>query len=320
MTFRFPVTEKMLGYCSEISLLLGRFEGLSSPTPQPQLRRSNRIKTIQGSLSIEGNTLSLDQVTALFGDKRVLGPAKDVQEVKNAIKAYERLKDYKIFSTASLREGHKILMQGLISDAGKWRQGQVGIIKGSKVSHVAPPAKRVPELMEALFAELKKSQTLHPLLRAASAHYEIEFIHPFSDGNGRIGRLWQAAHLFHYHPLFEFLSVESIVKKRQAGYYEALENSDSEGNAKHFIEFSLQTILESLEEFLDQIKPEPLTAKTRLEKAREKFGKGQFSRQDYLKFFKTLSTATASRDLKEGVAQKQLKKTGEQATTRYVFV
>jgi hypothetical protein len=143
----------MLQSCTEIGLLLGRYEGLMSPVPQPQLRRLNRIKTIQGSLAIEGNSLSLDQVTALFGDKKVLGPKKDVLEVTNAIHAYECLKDYKVHSTPSFRAAHKNLMNGLIPDAGKWRQGQVGIFKGSKVSHVAPPAKRVPQLMETLFAD-----------------------------------------------------------------------------------------------------------------------------------------------------------------------
>ncbi len=317
--FRFPITPEMLKACSDISLLLGRYEGLMSPVPQPQLRRSNRIKTIQGSLSIEGNSLSLSQVTAIFGDKKVLGPKKDVLEVKNAIEAYERLRSYHPFATNSFREGHRILMNGLIEDAGKWRRGQVGIIKGSKVSHVAPPAKRVPELMENLFSSLKKSKDLHPLVRAASAHYEIEFIHPFLDGNGRVGRLWQEVLLLSFHPLFEFLSVESIIKKRQDEYYTALEKSDREGNARLFVEFSLQTILSSLEEFLDELKPGPMTSTMRLEKAKEHFGSAEFSRINYLRFFKSLSTATASRDLKEGVDLKLLKKKGERAIARYLF-
>ena len=317
--FRFTVTPQMLKSCTEIGLLLGRYEGLMSPVPQPQLRRLNRIKTIQGSLAIEGNSLSLDQITALFGDKKVLGPKKDILEVTNAIKAYERLKDYKEYSTFSLRVAHKNLMDELIPDAGRWRQGQVGIFKGSKVSHVAPPAKRVPALMEKLFADLKITKTLHPLIRAASVHYEIEFIHPFSDGNGRIGRLWQAVHLLGYHPLFEFLSVESIVKDRQIEYYEALERSDHDGSARLFVEFSLQTILDSLSEFLAELKPAPLTAETRLEKAKEFFGNNQFGRIDYLKFFKSLSTATASRDLKVGVENRLLKKFGERALARYSF-
>ncbi len=309
----------MLKSCTEIGLLLGRYEGLMSPVPQPQLRRLNRIKTIQGSLSIEGNSLSLDQVTALFGDEKILGPKKDVLEVTNAIHAYECLKDYKVYSTPSFRVAHKNLMNDLIPDAGKWRHGQVGIFKGSKVSHVPPPAKRVPQLMETLFADLKKSKDLHPLVRAASVHYEIEFIHPFSDGNGRVGRLWQAVHLLSFHPLFEFLSVESIVKDRQVEYYEALEQSDRDGSARIFVEFSLQTVLDSLTEFLEEIKPAPLNAETRLDKAKEHFGDIQFGRIDYIKFFKSLSTATASRDLKEGVDKKLLKKIGERATARYMF-
>ena len=317
--FQLPLTPQMLTLCTEIGVLLGRYEGLMSPVPQPQLRRLNRIKTIQGSLAIEGNSLSLDQVTAIFGDRKVLGPKKDVLEVSNAIHAYDCLSDYRLYSTLSFRAAHKNLMKGLIPDAGLWRAGQVGIFKGSKVSHVAPPAKRVPQLMENLFADLKKSKNLHPLVRAASVHYEIEFIHPFSDGNGRVGRLWQGVHLLSFHPLFEFLSVESIVKDRQLEYYEALERSDREGSARIFVEFSLKTVLDALTEFLGEVRPAPLSSETRLEKAREHFGDLLFGRIDYIKFFKSLSTATASRDLKEGVDKKILKKIGERATARYIF-
>lgn len=249
----------------------------------------------------------------------MLGPKKDILEVTNAINAYQALPEYKPYSTQSFRLAHKNLMDGLVSDAGKWRQGQVGILKGSKVSHVAPPAKRVPFLMDDLFSGLKKSKQLHPLIKAASVHYEIEFIHPFMDGNGRIGRLWQAVHLLIFHPLFEFISVESIVKKRQAQYYKTLERSDQEGNARIFVEFSLQTVLDSLGEFIYDLKPAPLTADTRLEKAKDHFEKSEFGRIDYIKFFKSLSTATASRDLKQGVDEKILKKIGELSAARYIF-
>ncbi len=309
----------MLNMCSEISLLLGRYEGLVSPLPQPKLRKANRIRTIQGSLSIEGNTLNLEQVTALLDNKKVLGPLKDILEVKNAITAYDGLRSYKPYLTTSLRHGHLNLMKDLIPDAGKWRQGQVGIIKGSKVSHVAPPAKRVPELMETLFSTLKKANNLHPLIKAAAVHYEIEFIHSFSDGNGRIGRLWQSVHLLNHHPLFEFLSVESIIKGKQESYYNALESADHQGHAKVFIEFSLQTIYEALSEFLEELRPSPMTTDIRLEKARAFFGQETFRRIDYIKFFKTISSATASRDLKEGVSRKLLKKIGNRALTSYVF-
>lgn len=317
--FKFPITQEMLGFCTEIALLLGKYEGLMSPVPQPQLRKSNRIKTIQGSLAIEGNSLNLDQVTALFGEKKVLGPRKDILEVTNAIKAYEQLSGYEPYSTSSFRSAHGVLMKGLVEDAGKWRKGQVGILKGSKVSHVAPPAKRVPELMKALFLEQKKAKNLHPLIKAASVHYEIEFIHPFMDGNGRMGRLWQTVHLLDFHPLFEFLSVESIIKQRQKDYYEALEQSDHEGNARVFVEFSLQTVLDSLAEFLNDLKPSPMSPEDRLQRAKEYFGNEAFARIDYIKFFKSLSTATASRDLKQGVDKRVLKKQGERANTRYVF-
>ncbi len=309
----------MLQSCAEISLLLGRYEGLMSPVPQPRLRRTHRIKTIQGSLAIEGNTLSLEQVTAVFDQKRVLGPKKEILEVQNAIETYQKMGQFKPHSIASFQAAHRLLMKGLIPDAGKWRKGQVGILKGSKVSHIAPPAPRVPDLMEQLFSTLNKSKNLHPLLRAAWVHYEVEFIHPFSDGNGRMGRLWQTVHLVSHHPLFEFLSVESIIRDRQREYYYALERSDKDGHAGTFVEFSLATMASALSEFINELRPGRVTASSRVDKAREHFGQLEFSRLDYLRFFKTLSTATASRDLKEGVESKRLRRSGERALTRYRF-
>ena len=319
MPYRFAITPGMLSICTEITHLLGKYEGLMSPIPQPQLRRLNRIKTIQGSLSIEGNSLSLDQVTDLIDDKKVIGPSKDILEVKNAITAYARLREYNPNSTQSIRAAHAILMKNLIKDAGQWRKGQVGIIKGTQVSHVAPPAKRIPGLMENLFSALKQNKSIHPLIRAATAHYEIEFTHPFSDGNGRIGRLWQQVHLLSHHPLFEYLSVESLIKKKQDDYYKALEKSDRMGNASVFVEFSLDVVLKSLKETLSALRPEPLNSKSRLEKAKEQFRTSFFTRRAYLDFFKILSTATASRDLKEGIDLKVLEKKGQHATTQYRF-
>ena len=319
MNFKLQLTPRMVRSCTQICEIIGKYEGLSRPIPQPQLRKSNRIKTVQGSVAIEGNTLSLEQVTDLFSDKRVVGPAKDILEVKNAILAYENLARYRPFSTESFKSAHQLIMKGLLDEAGSWRKGQVGILKRSQVSHIAPPARQVPSLMNELFTTLKREHELHPILRAAWAHYEIEFVHPFADGNGRMGRLWQAVHLYQYHPIFEFVPVESMIQGKQSDYYDALERSDREGNAWPFVEFCTAMIFEALTEFMDQIKVEPLTAERRIEQARAHFMASEFSRLDYLKLFKTVSTATASRDLKQGVILKILIKVGEKAMTRYRF-
>jgi Fic family protein len=319
MGFKVSLSPLMLKLCTEIATTLGRYEGLTGNAPQPRLRRANRIRTIQGSVAIEGNTLSLEQVTSLLDHKLVVGPKREILEVRNAIAAYERLADFKPHSTASLKAAHKILMEGLIPDAGKWRKGQVGILKGSKVGHLAPPAARVPALLDELFETLKKREDIHPLVRASWAHYEIEFIHPFSDGNGRAGRLWQAVHLFDFHPLFEFLPVESTIKDLQAEYYEALERSDRTRDPGAFIEFSLGAIHIALSDLMHELRPEPITPESRLERAREHFGSEKFSRAEYLKQFKTLSTATASRDLALGVEKKLLQRKGDRILARYRF-
>lgn len=315
----FSLTPTMLSFCLEISRLLGQYEGLLSPKPQPQLRRKNRIKTVQGSLSIEGNTLSLDQITAIFEKKKVMGDRREILEVTNTIDAYEKASQFSPMSEKSLLKAHETLMRGLISDAGQWRKTQVGILKGSKVSHVAPKAEFVPRLMENLFTFLKHDTQTQALIKACVFHYEIEFIHPFTDGNGRMGRLWQHVLLLKYHPLFEFVPIESIIKEHQKEYYKVLEVSDRAGSSDAFIEFSLKTILEALKEFFEEIRPEPQTAETRLKLAKAHFGKGEFKRRDYLQVFKTLSTATASRDLQWGVGKGLLRRLGEKALAKYSF-
>ena len=316
----FTLTPEMLLQCAKITQLLGRYEGLLSPKPQPLLRRQNRVRTIRDSLAIEGNTLSIDQVTAIFDGKRVLGPKKEILEVTNAIRVYDEAPSLNPLSSKDLRKAHGILMRGLIEDAGKWRGTDVGILKGTRVSHLAPRANRVSELMENLFGFLKTKTEIHALIKSSIFHYELEFIHPFSDGNGRMGRLWQHVILLHYHPLFEYIPIESIIKAHQKTYYDVLEKSDKKGDCSFFIDFSLKVILEALAEFLEQLRLEPLTLDTRLEKASAHFGKQKFSRKDYLAFFKSLSTATASRDLQQGVEKKLIRKFGEKALSKYVFI
>lgn len=315
----FTITPRIVTLISEVSLLLGKYEGLHAPVPQPKLRRRNRIRTIKDSLAIEGNTLDLKQVTALLEGKRVLGPEKDILEVRNAAALYARLGEFNPESVRDLLSAHHALMKDLVPDAGKFRRGAVGILKGSKVSHLAPPAKLVPKLMDELFSYLKAERQLSPILKACVFHYELEFIHPFSDGNGRMGRLWQSVILTRFNPVFEYLPVESLIRERQAEYYRALEESDKKGDCERFLEFSLEAIKVSLQELLEQLKPEPETPELRLQIARRLFSDRKFTRKDYLGVFKTVSTATASRDLALGVASGLLTKRGDKANTVYFF-
>ena len=316
----FTITSSMLLRCTQITKLLGKYEGLMSPKPQPLLRRQNRIRTIRDSLAIEGNSLTMDQVSTIFDGKRVVGLKREILEVVNAIKVYEEAPNLDPLSSKSLRKAHGILMGGLIDDTGKWRATDVGILKGSKVSHLASRARLVPELMDGLFDFVKKGNDIHALIKSSIFHYELEFIHPFSDGNGRMGRLWQHVILLKFHPLFENIPVESIIKAHQKKYYEVLEKSDRKGDCSPFIDFSLEVILEGLQEFLEALRPEPVTVETRLEKATIHFEKKRFSRKEYLNFFKSLSTATASRDLQYGVEKKLLRKFGDKALARYIFL
>ena len=212
------------------------------------------------------------------------------------------------------------MLQGLVPDAGRLRSTNVGILKGSRVSHVAPKPSLVPGLMRDLFAFIKEDKDVHPLIKSCIFHYEFEFIHPFSDGNGRIGRLWQSALLLHYHPLFEFTPVESLIKKKRSSYYKALEISDKKGQSTDFVLFMLETIREALETLLSELQPTPETSESRVQRAKERFGKETFSRKEYLRFQKTISTATASRDLARAVEQGVLKKTGDKALAEYSFL
>ena len=309
----------MLDLCMAIARLVGQYEGIQLPTPQPMLIRRNRIRTIQSSLAIEGNRLSEHQVTAILDHKRVIGPSKDILEVQNAINAYEALPRYKVYELSSLLQSHQIMMRGLVPDAGRLRSGNVGILKGSRVSHVAPKPSLVPALMRDLLAFIKDDHHVHALIKSCVFHYEFEFIHPFSDGNGRIGRLWQSALLLQYHPLFEFTPVESLIKKKRRAYYEALELSDKKGQSTGFVLFMLDTIRESLETFLFELHPVRETSKSRIQRAKACFLKKSFSRKEYRQFQKMISTATASRDLSRAVKQGVLKKTGDKALAEYSF-
>ncbi len=314
----FKITNRILSLAAEIARFLGQYEGINSPVPEPKLRRLNQLRTIQGSLAIEGNTLDLNQVTAILEGRRVIGDRREILEIRNAIDAYAR--KWNPLSKADLLKAHGVLMSGLVPDAGKFRSTNVGIIKNSKMSHVAPKPNFVPKLMSDLFHFLKSDRSISPVIKACLFHYELEFIHPFADGNGRIGRLWQHVILLSESPIFAFIPVESIIKDRQEAYYIALSDSDKAGEATAFIEFSLSTIRDGLAELMEQTRAKPITTDGRLDIALSTFGSKVFTRKDYLNRFKSISTSTASRDLAAGVKSRKLKKTGDKAQAHYRFI
>lgn len=298
----------------EISQKMGAINSPLLIKQAPALRKRNRIRTIQASLAIEGNTLSIDQITAIIENKRVLGPNKDIKEVTNAIEVYNQLHLLKPNTEKSFLAAHKTLMQGLITHPGQYRKTGVGIVKGNQLAHLAPPAKNIPYLMKDLFEYLKTSED-HVFIKSCVFHYEMEFIHPFTDGNGRMGRLWQTLLLLKEYPLFEYLPFETLISKNQKSYYKALANSDKTGESTQFIEFMLSTINASLDELLRE-RIGPVTNEDRIQIFLATSVK-EFTRKDYLNYFKTISTATASRDLSKAVKEKLILKIGDKSNTIY---
>lgn len=246
----FRLTDSIVGRIVEIGALTGRASALDALPPNPRLRRENRIRTIHSSLAIENNTLSLDQVTAVLEGKRVLAPAKDILEVQNAFEAYEALDQMDPASIDDLLQAHKLMMQGLTADAGRFRSGNVGVFSGDKLIHPGTPARYVAETVGQLFEWLSCTST-HPLVRSCVFHYEFEFIHPFSDGNGRMGRLWHSLILQQWNPLFAWLPIESLVYENQQPYYDSLAKADAQGESTAFIEFMLEMVQEALQKMLN---------------------------------------------------------------------
>jgi len=313
----YQITGEVLALLTKVSEQIGTVNALHLNRPQTELRKANRIKTIQSTLAIEGNTISEEQITALLNNKRVLAPQKDILEVQNAIATYDNLHTFKPFQSKSLLNAHKTLMNGLIKDAGTLRSGNVGIVKGSQTTHVAPPGNMVPHLLKELL-EYVKDDGDPILIKTCVFHYEFEFIHPFADGNGRMGRLWQTILLTKTYPVFEYLPIEIVIKAEQGKYYDALNRSDSQGQSTPFIIFMLDRILAALNELLDKpfSAPDP---ESRILIFRDIIGKRAFTRKDYLNNFKTLSTATASRDLKVATEMGILQKTGDKNSSIYNF-
>lgn len=250
----FTVTPQILNLVAGISEAVGRLTALAEQAGALRLRRINRVRTIHGSLAIEGNTLSQAQITAILEGQRVIAPPREVQEVKNALAAYDFFGTWRPGSEPDLLEAHRILMSGLIDEAGMYRSGGVGVMAGLRVVHMAPPANRVSQLMGDLFSWLAATD-VHPLIAASVFHYEFEFIHPFADGNGRMGRLWQSLILARWNPLFVDMPVESLVFDHQQKYYQALQESSNQADSAPFITFMLQMILDTLSAFTPQVTP-----------------------------------------------------------------
>ncbi len=313
----YSVTRKILKLVASIFERIGEVNAAHLSKPPTELRKKNRVKTIHSSLEIEGNTLTLEQITAIIENKRVIGPAKDILEVKNAIAVYEYLDKLNPYSFDSFCEAHGILMNGLIDSAGRLRNKSVGIVKGSEVAHIAPSSEMLKPLMNDLFDYLKNDDDLL-IIKSCVFHYEMEFIHPFTDGNGRMGRLWQTLILKDSYPVFEYLPIETLIKQRQEQYYESLSQSDKTGESTVFIEFMLEIILESLEELLN-IQNVSLSNIDRLNLFKPIANNNYFTRKDYLKNFREISAATASRDLKFAVENGLIEKSGDKNTTKYRF-
>ena len=258
----YTITLESLNRVAAISETIGRLTLLTDRAKALRLRRINRVRTIHGSLAIEGNTLSEAQITAILDGKRVIAPPREVQEVKNALATYDRFEHWRPGAEKDLLEAHRILMSGLIDEAGRYRRGGVGVMAGRQVIHMAPPANRVPQLMVDLFRWLAATDA-HPLIASSVFHYEFEFIHPFADGNGRMGRLWQSLILVHWNPLFADIPVESLIFEHQAEYYQVLQESTRQTNSAPFIAFMLRMIMDAVSTSTPEVTPD-VTPEVRL--------------------------------------------------------
>jgi len=242
----FTLSAKAVRLVAEIAALVERFAIRMEQSDALLLRRANKIQSIRSSLAIEGNTLSEEQVSDILNGKPVVAPPRQIQEVKNAIAAYDLYPKLNPFSVADLLKAHEVMMTALVAAPGHFRKTGVGVMDGTRVIHMAPPAARVPALIDDLFAWLKKAPD-HPLVKSCVFHYEFEFIHPFSDGNGRMGRLWQSLILGRWNPVFQHLPVENMVHATQPAYYDAINASTKNADSAPFIDYMLGEIHRTLE-------------------------------------------------------------------------
>lgn len=311
----FEITPRMLNLTAAISTLAGRLEGAKFRIPLLDLRRQIDASSVHSSCVIEGNRLTLDQATDVINGKRVVGASQDILEVKNAFRLYESAARFDPVIEKDLLRAHGVLMQGLVAGAGKYRRTGVVVRSGDAVVHTAPSYQKVPELMAGLFEFIAGAGDLHPLISSSVFHYEFEFIHPFEDGNGRMGRFWQTLMLRSAQPSFSLLPIESAIKERQAEYYEAIAGSNRAGCSTLFIEFMLTVIMtaaQGLEKLASgKARPDDRVA------FMLKHGPKQFTRRDYMQLVGDIAAHTASRDLRRAVESGLLSIEGDRARAVY---
>ena len=297
----FEITNTIIHEVAEIAELVGKLTTTNQLSINPTLRRTNRIKTIYGSLAIEQNTLSLEQVTAVLNGKQVLAPPKDIAEVKNAYEIYERLNELDPYSVEDLLTSHRIMTRGLVEESGVFRSRPVGVVdQEGNIVHFGTLPQYVPSLVMELLDWVRDSN-IHMLIRSCVFHYELELIHPFADGNGRIGRLWHTLLLSQWNPTFAWLPIESMIHDRQAEYYAAINASNDAAESTPFIEFMLSTIKASL---IDAISTSDVLSDAKIDKTSqrwmqvEKFLKThEFIMNSDVRDLCSVSSATANRIL-----------------------
>lgn len=303
----YTITPQIVQQVADIVELVTRWSYSDDSALTPQLRRNNRIRTIQASLALENNTLSIEQVTDVLDGKAVVGLPREIQEVRNAFAAYEQVSKWQPRSQSDLLAAHGLFMKGLVDDAGHYRKGGVGIYSDKGLVHMAPPAKMLSGLMADL-VEWLASAPVHPLIASSVFHYEFEFIHPFADGNGRMGRLWQTLILSKWEPILAYLPVESVIRMRQTAYYEALAEADRIASATPFIEFMLQALHDAMTEVL--IKTSVITSGKTSGKIIDALNKNCFMTIPELAHMIGISTRSIERNLQKLQKDGRLRRIG----------
>ena len=328
----FEITNEIIELVAQITELTGMIIVSEKLSSNPVLRRKNRIKTIYSSLAIEQNTLTFEQVTDVINGKRILAPPKDIKEVKNAYEIYEKLTLLNPYSIKDLLKAHKIMTNELINESGRFRTKGAGVYQGNQLIHAGTPPQYIPELIKQLFSWLKKSK-VHPLIKACVFHYEFEFIHPFQDGNGRLGRLWHTLILSKWKEFFAWLPIETLIQKKQQKYYEAINLSNTAGESTLFITFILEIIKETLEELqkndlkmtdiltdkMTDILTDKMTDKElqRLKILEEYFEKNNYIDNSEVQKILNVSDSTARRFLNKLVKNSILETVGENKGRKY---
>lgn len=313
----YTINTTILKRITGISEKIGELRALHLQKPPAELMLANRIQTIQSTLEIEGNTLSIEQHKGLFDNKIVRGPAKQILEAKNAIAVYSQLQRWNPYNFQSLLKAHAMMMNGLTERSGLLRARPLEIASGGKIRYVAPPGELVYTKLKDLLTYLKSGKDIL-LIRSCVFHYVFEFIHPFTDGNGRMGRLWQTLILMKHSPVFEYLPVETVIKERKSEYYGSLKASDRQSDSAPFIEFMLEVIDISIEKIL-HIRNIAQSGSDRIGLFYDYAADKWFSRKDFLWYFKNISTSTASRDLGGAVKNGLLEKRGDKSKTQYRY-